>query len=291
MSRTRLGATVFAATLTAAMAACASTATPTGTPPDRPVLDLETMLDHNMASIPAGSFEMGSEHGRPDEQPARHVHLDAFAIDRYEVTNLQYADFVAATGARTPVYWDGTDAPAGSTLHPVVGVSWDEAAAYCAWAGKRLPTEAEWERACRGPAARAWPWGDAWVASAANISMVPLADPDDAWPWLAGTAVGPAALLPIGSHPQDRSGDGVCDLAGNAAEWVADWYDPTAYTRLPAHNPIGDGPEWNHAVRGGSWLFRHDDTALMVHLSRCAARNASHSADDPRVGFRCAASL
>ncbi len=241
-----------------------------------------------MVLIPGGRAVMGSESGRPDEQPVRDVSLDPFWIDRYEVTNEQYAAFVAAVAGRPPVYWSDGAVPLGAARLPVVGVSWPEAQAYCAWVEKRLPTEAEWERACRGSAGLTFPWGDAWDPAAANVTMVPLRDPDDAWAWLASPAGAPAALEVVGSRP-DVSPEGVCDLGGNAAEWVADWYDSAAYSRLPDANPVGDGPPWNHSVRGGAWLFRHDDADLMVDTSRCAARNSSHSADDPRVGFRCAA--
>ncbi|HET6949478.1 MAG TPA: SUMF1/EgtB/PvdO family nonheme iron enzyme [Acidimicrobiales bacterium] len=250
--------------------------------------DLAAVLDRSTVAIPAGWGVMGSEGGPADERPRRDVYLDQYWLDRYELTNLQYEAFVDATDERPPVYWQGDTYPPGTARHPVVGVSWDQARSYCAWAGKRLPTEAEWERACSGTGGRRYPWGAHWDPSRANVTMVPLDDPDDAWRWLASSQGAPASLQPVGG-PGDLSPDGVCDLAGNAAEWVADWYDPSAYSHLTDRNPLDDGPPWSRSVRGGAWLMRHPDADLVADASRCVSRNASHSADDPRVGFRCAA--
>lgn len=253
--------------------------------------DLAHVLDASMVAITGGWGLMGSDDGQPDEVPARQVYLDAYRIDRYEVTNLEYASFVDTEGLHPPVYWTGGSYPAGTALHPVVGVSWERASAYCAWAGKRLPTEAEWERACRGTDGSTYPWGDAWDPALANVAVVPLDDPDDAWVWLDPASDPPASLRPVGDPAAGASRDGVCNLAGNATEWMADWYDPDAYESMSDMNPIGEGPPWNHAMRGGAWVFRYSDVDMMADHSRCAARNASHSGDDPRVGFRCAADL
>lgn len=250
---------------------------------------MNAILGASTVAIPAGWGVMGTDGGRPDEQPSRSVYLDGFRLDRYEVTNLQYAGFVEATRERPPRYWrDGSYAD-GTAAWPVVGVSWKQASAYCAWVGKRLPTEAEWERACRGTEGRIYPWGDEWQPANTNVAVVPLADPDDAWAWLAGTEPAPATPAPVGEPLGGESPYGVSNLAGNASEWVADWYDSRAYATLADENPVGAGPEWNHSIRGGAWLMRHGDENLMVERSRCAFRNSSHSADDPRVGFRCAA--
>jgi len=251
--------------------------------------ELATVLDRSMVEIDAGWFLMGNSAGRLDERPERQVYLDGFRIDRYEVTNLQYASFVAAEHIPQPPYWADGAFPDRAATHPVVGVSWRQADQYCSWAGKRLPTEAEWERSCRGSSGLEYPWGDDWEPSRVHVAMLPLEDPDTAWALLTDPSSAPASPEQAGEPAAGASVEGVCNLAGNASEWIADWYDATAYTRLTAVNPIGDEPPWNHAVRGGSWLFRFADLDLMVDQSSCSFRNASHSAGDPRVGFRCAA--
>jgi formylglycine-generating enzyme required for sulfatase activity len=251
--------------------------------------DVVGVLEASVVALPAGWGAMGAANGPANAQPQRSVYLDAYRIDRYEVTNLQYAAFVAARQGRPPVYWASGSHPVGAATHPVVGVSWWDAASYCEWAGKRLPTEAEWERACASLDGLTYPWGDLWDPTRPNVTLEPMASLDDAWSWLTPEAQAPAALRPVGDQAGDVSHDGVCDLAGNASEWVADWYDPHAYSVLTNLNPVGLGPPWNHSVRGGSWLFRHNDVELMVDQSRCAFRNASHAGGDPRIGFRCAA--
>ncbi len=255
---------------------------------ERRWLEVATLLDASVIPIPAGWAMMGTTEGRPDEQPRREVYLDAFAIDRYEVTNLQYAAFATEASEPLPVYWIDGAFPEGTATHPVVGVSWGQADSYCAAAGKRLPTEAEWERACRDFDGLTYPWGTEWDPTRLNTTMHPLAAPDDAWPWLTTPASESPGLVSVGEPETGASPFGVCNLAGNASEWVADWYDSAAYETLGDVNPIGAGPPWNHSIRGGSWLFRHDDAELMVDQGRCAFRNSSHSFDDPRVGFRCA---
>ncbi|MBP1704688.1 MAG: hypothetical protein H6Q36_427 [Chloroflexi bacterium] len=262
---------------------------------------LATALDRCTAPIPAGSFVMGDDSGRPDERPARMVSLDAYRIDRYEVTNVQYARFVVATGQAAPEYWVDGEYPPGEAAFPVLAVSWADAAAYCSWAGRRLPTEAEWERACRGPDGSVYPWGDTWDPLHANVAsgLPPLgADPgsaDPAWEVLAeagsasGSEAGPAPRT-VGSQPAGASSEAVLDLVGNAAEWVADWYNWDGYADLPDHNPIGTGPPVNHVVRGIGWLDRYGRPDLVATEARCSARNSSHALVDVRQGFRCAVS-
>lgn len=258
---------------------------------------LAEVLDHSSACIPAGEFIMGSLDGRADERPPRRVYLDAFEINRYEVTNGQYQRFLLETGRKGPQYWQGSDYPAGQADYPVVGAGWQEANAYCEWAGKRLPTEAEWEKACRGPYGYVFPWGDVWDYSKANSGY----DQVEHWPlsleegwqllrYTAGESEVPT-LQPVGSYPDGASGYGVLDLAGNLSEWMADWYNWDGYGDLPATNPIGTGPPWNHSVRGSGWFDRRGQEDGIADASRCAARNSSHSYDDPRIGFRCARSL
>jgi formylglycine-generating enzyme required for sulfatase activity len=258
---------------------------------------LAAALDRAVLPIPAGPFEMGSETGREDERPVRRVTLDAYSIDRYEVTNSQYTRFVAATGRRPPRYWIDGDYPPGLADSPVVGVSWQDALDYCAWAGKRLPSEAEWEKACRGTEGRLYPWGNNWRADDLNVTeacLVPGSQYLEAlWPVLQTLpGSGQAGLFPVGSFPQGISPYGALDMAGNAAEWVKDWYNSKAYQILPQVNPLSQEPPWNHSVRSSAWWILPKGQAgapgsTAAFESRCTARNGSHSADDPRLGFRC----
>ena len=254
---------------------------------------LSLVLDSSMATVPAGPFWMGDRQGRNDEQPVRRIILKAFLIDRYEVTHAQYAAFVEATGATPPRYWSDGEYPPGTAAKPVVGVSWQQAQAFCRWAVKRLPTEAEWEKACRGEDGVTYPWGETWHPERANVGLQSGdAWPtrlDDVWTWLeVGGAPDSPRLLPVGSLPGGASPYGVMDLAGNASEWVQDAYNWAGYTESPSEDPLISQPPWNHVVRGSAWIDLAGQQAQVAFLSRCAARSSSHSADDPRVGFRCA---
>jgi len=254
---------------------------------------LPLVLDRSMAAVPAGAFWLGEMQGRDDEQPARRVTLRAYQIDRYEVTHAQYGMFVEATGTNPPRYWIDGEYSTGTAAQPVVGVSWQQAQAFCRWAGKRLPTEAEWEKACRGEDGLTYPWGEVWDPERANVGLQSGdAWPtrlDDVWTWLeAGGAPDSPQLLPVGSLPGGVSTYGVMDLAGNASEWVQDAYNWSGYAQSPSHDPLVSEPSWNHVVRGSAWIDLAGQQAQVAFLSRCAARSSSHSADDPRVGFRCA---
>lgn len=219
-----------------------------------------------MAPIPAGWFLMGQDEGRSSNQPQRRVYLDAFAIDQTEVSNADFGEYVAETDVQIPG-WDPRAAKERPD-EPVVGVLWQEADAYCRWAGKSLPTEAEWEKAARGTDGRRYPWGDDWNPAHANTAEG-----------------GPGRLLPVGSFPQGASPYGVLDMIGNAAEWVADYYDPTYYTYGPDHNPPGPDHVLDHSLRGGSWA----SPSIYV---QAFFRDSSHSVrPNPRAGFRCARSL
>ena len=257
---------------------------------------LADALDGCVTSIPAAAFSMGSEDGRADEVPERTVRLSEFSIDRFETTNAQYQRYLRATGVLAPPYWTGIEYPTGQADRPVVGVSWSDARDYCAWAGKRLPTEAEWERACRGTDGRTYPWGDEWSADLLNVTsrLMLIDDPiglDPAWPLLReDPATGQPGLRPVGNYPDGGTPEGVFDLEGNAAEWVVDWYDAAGYGGLPDRDPLGPGPPWNHVVRGVGWLDRFGESGQVAVDARCAARNASHVSFDVLVGFRCAAS-
>jgi len=252
--RTFLGNLVLSKIILAAfLVACSpqSQASPTSSP-------------DSMVSVPAGWFTMGQDNERRSNRPQRQVYLDAYAIDRAEVTNAAFGEFISQTGFQPARGWDESLARDQGDL-PVVAILWEEADAYCRWAGKRLPTEAEWEKAARGVDARVYPWGDAWDASRANTAEE-----------------GPGGPLPVGSYPQGASPYGLLDMTGNIAEWVNDHFEFDYYTYAPDHNPLGPQPVLDHGLRGGSF----DDPAEFVATF---FRNSSHSAlPNYRVGFRCA---
>jgi formylglycine-generating enzyme required for sulfatase activity len=259
---------------------------------------LAEFLDGQMVRLPAGDFLMGSDRDRPDERPRHRVYLDGFEIDRYEVTNAQYRRFVEAASPGLPPYWRNGRYGGGQGAYPVVGVSWEEAEAYCRWAGKRLPTEAEWEKACRGTDGRSFPWGNVWDPTHLNVDLtqhVPNSAGAEVFPWQEAWALletgpaeaGPPRLQPVGSYPLGASPYGVLDASGNASEWVADWYNWTGYGDMTARNPLVTGPPWNHSVRGSAWYDPAGMKGWSEDMSRCSARNSSHELRDPRTGFRC----
>jgi formylglycine-generating enzyme required for sulfatase activity len=215
--------------------------------------------DAEMVSVPAGEFWMGSEDSDAvgDEKPRRPVYLDAFLIDKYEVTSVLYKRFIDATGRAAPQFWTGSD-------QPVVGVNWNDANAYCSWAGKRLPTEAEWEKAARGTDGRKYPWGEQWDASRAN----------------SGERLGRTDS--VGSYPGGVSPYGAHDMAGNALEWVADWFEANYYQSAPSSNPRGPDSGHNRVVRGGS------GASTPKNLRTSARLGNSPSGRGSALGFRCA---
>lgn len=233
-----------------------------------------------LRQIPAGEFLMGTSlsnrDGGRDEYPDRRIFLDAFYLDAFEVTNGQYLEFIQATGHRPPEHprdkkltlWQGTSVPVAFREHPVVNVDWYDAEAYCAWTGRRLPTEAEWERAARGTTGRRFPWGDAEPTRT-------LANYLNQWR-------GGGALEPVGSHPQGASPEGVQDLQGNVWEWVADWYDPHYYEKGPIRNPKGPDTGTRKVIRGSGW---ESEAPLLRSAHRLSSdpMNRNHS-----LGFRCA---
>jgi len=261
-----------------------------------------------MVWIPAGEFHMGTPdggNGLADERPERLVFLHSFFLDRFEVTNQDYAGFVDLTGYRAPAnnnpastIWDGPVPPPGIAKHPVVNVSWDDAEAYCRWSGKRLPTEAEWEKAARGTDGRHYPWGNDWDRTKANsasywagrtVEFQSGADWDAFWLKGDGARLakekginGEILTMPVGSFPDAVSPYGVHDLAGNVAEWVQDWYDPNYYRQAPLSNPPGPERGAIKSMRGGSWLkpaisMRTSDRDWGIMDSRPSG-----------TGFRCA---
>ena len=219
-----------------------------------------------MILIPAGEFIMGSPEGEgdDDEHPQHTVFLDAFYIDKYEVTNAQYKKFMEATEHKAPEYWDNEKY--NQPNHPVVSVTWHDAIAYTKWAGKRLPTEAEWEKAARGTDGRKYPWGNEWDSSKANSY---------------GTSDGYEYAAPVGSFPDGASPYGVMDMAGNVWEWCADLYDGDYYSRSLQQNPKGPDSGSRRVLRGGGW----DDNASYLRCARRACGGPTGSGNF--VGFRC----
>ncbi len=223
---------------------------------------------------------MGSPEGSggfPDEQPERQVLLSGFYLDRFEVTNRAYAVFVQTTHHRSPAnineaatLWGVNQPIPGIDDHPVINVSWEDAAAYCRWVGKRLPTEAEWEKAARGTDHRRYPWGNEWDFRMANsasywaqrtIEFHSGADWEAFWVRGEGARLakaqgiqGEVLTMPVDSFPEAVSPYGVFGMAGNAAEWVQDWYDPNYYRNAPLSDPTGPSRGAIKAMRGGSWL-------------------------------------
>lgn len=188
----------------------------------------------DMALISAGLFLMGGDFD--EEQPRHRVRLDAFWIDRFEVSNARYAEYLKATGAPDPLYWNKSERfhnGENFPRHPVVGISWVEADAYCRWRGKRLPTEAEWEKAARGGHEGAqYPWGDVPDRTLANFEG-------------QGT-------LSVGSFPPN--GYGLFDMSGNVWEWVADWFDASFYAGSPEADPTGPAVGKEKVLQGGSFV-------------------------------------
>ncbi len=245
----------------------------------------EVKTTTEMVYVPEGRFLMGStdleisaivaecavceaDWFRP-EQPQHTVTLDAFWIDKTEVTNSQYRQCVRDGACKKPRCLDRTARDFDGSDQPVVCVSWHQAQTYCEWVGKRLPTEAEWEKAARGTDGRKHPWGNT--------------DPDCAKANYApcrGATMG--ATLQVGSHPSGASPYGALDMGDNASEWVADWYDADYYSESPSRNPDGPSSGEERVVRGGSWV--HSDWEL---------RSAARDGLDPDywsslvVSFRC----
>ena len=241
-----------------------------------------------MVLIPAGTFQMGSENGGVHERPVHTVHVDAFYMDTHEVTNAEYKKFVDANPQwqkgrierrfHNDLYlrsWNGNDYPVGKGDHPVVYVSWYGAMAYAQWAGKRLPTEAEWEKAARGGLVdKRYPWGDVIDATKANYL-----------PHVRDTT-------PVGSYPPNAYG--LYDMAGNVWEWCLDEYKWDFYSRSPRQNPIAGAPsiqqvldnytnvDTYRVLRGGSWYSGAAD------LRAADRAYSAPSVTDDSVGFRCA---
>jgi sulfatase modifying factor 1 len=235
-----------------------------------------------MILIPAGPFTMGSNDGPPNERPEHVVELDGYYIDEYEVTLALYRKFLESANHDSPPTWDDE---AATTVgdRPAIGMKWTDADAYCKWAGKRLPTEAEWEKAARGTDKRRYPWGamqpfvdianynrGLWVSEAITLAAVTSG--------LEGMSVR------HGLKEGGKSPYGLNHMAGNAAEWVADWYDRDYYQNSPRKNPTGPAEGDKRVLRGGSWA----DLPLALRVT--ARVSAEPEFEDRTIGFRCAMS-
>lgn len=224
-----------------------------------------------MVLVQEGTFLMGSPpvEGDPDEIPQRTIYVSSFYIDLYEVTLAKYTEFVKATGRPAPVvpvFGDDISLIMKPEL-PVAGVSWEDAKGYCTWVGKRLPTEAEWEKAARGERGFKWPWGNTFSTTMANTS---------------GEEDGYKYSAPPGRFENGRSSYGLYDSSGNVAEWVADWYDQEYYLKGPFRDPRGPDSGKHKVYRGGSW---NDPSGGVRTAKRYAAAPHQTSAV---IGFRCA---
>jgi len=256
--------------------------TKTATNADRVVKHIRNTPE-GMAYVPAGEFLMGlseeqrkalcEQHHMPEsvaefyfgkESPGHTVDLPAYYIDRFEVTNARYKPFVDTTGHAPPQSkaWDGQEIRPGFEQLPVTGVTWHDAAAYAQWAGKRLPTEAEWEKAARGPGARVYPWGDEFDAARCNVK-----------------AAAKGAPVKVGSFPDGASPFRCCDMVGNVQEWTADTFKPYPGSKAPAG--ASGNPDLK-VVRGASWAEER------AYLSTCVTRSSLPSdRAENTLGFRC----
>jgi formylglycine-generating enzyme len=216
--------------------------------------------------IPAGSFIMGDD----ENSPRREIFVDAFYMDKYEVTVGRYAGFLKATGnVKIPEEWDTVDLQNGAEL-PVVGVDWQDADSYCRWAGRRLPTEAEWERAARGNDERKYPWGN----DAPSTEHAKFARPYKNSVYKDGVAR-------VGTYSKGVSPFGIYELSGNVWEWVSDWYAESFHPDY-ARNPKGPDKGTHKVMRGGGW---YDQSDRITTTKRIYADPVQR---DDEVGFRCA---
>lgn len=250
-----------------------------------------------LVHVPTGTFTMGSDHGDRDERPPRRITVTSFWIDRTEVPASRFSRFVEGTGYVTTAekegwswVWDGMlkngkggwkkirgaswDKPLGEGSdwkmmreQPVSHVSWWDAKSYCTWAGRRLPTEAEWERAARGGDERNFPWGNERDAGRANLK---------------GGKDGFSAVAPVGRFPKGASPFGALDMAGNVWEWVSDRYGVNSYRKMVKHNPSGPEKGNTRVVRGASW----GSPLLWARVSNRYSRKPTYR--NNKIGFRCA---
>jgi formylglycine-generating enzyme required for sulfatase activity len=246
----------------------------------------QTTAPEGMVQIPAGKFWMGRTQAiwrdalgvvpraKMDDRPANHIYLDAFYIDKYEVTNADYARFLQATGTKAPWHWRQGKIPEGEEKQAVSNVNWFEATAYCKWAGKRLPTEAEWEKASRGGLDRKpFSWGD----------VDGEGGPEDAYakPDVDVAALNKDKPMKVGSFAPN--GYGLHDMTGNVDEWINDWYDQNYYAFMPKKNPQGPETGLYKGVRGASWADNKGELSTNFYRNFSDPELRSYT-----IGFRCA---
>lgn len=232
-----------------------------------------------MVLVSEGDFTMGSNNGLGNERPEHKVWLDSFYIDQFEVTISRYAKFLKESGHPAPPLWD-EDSVTTAGDRPAVGLTWLDAETYCKWAGKRFPTEAEWEKAARGTDGRTYPWGNMqpfvdianynrgqWVSYAITLNPV--------------ETVGGMSVR-HGTKGGGQSPYGAFQMAGNAAEWVADRYDREFYQKSPARNPKGPTEGERRVIRGGSW------SDVPAGVRSTARVSADPDFRDLTLGVRCA---
>ena len=274
-----------------------------------------------MVLIPAGEFQMGTDPAEipelvklikqwipnadvswfENETPRHTVYVDAFYMDAYEVTNAQYKKFVQATGHSEPVglVLEGNTLRSDLNLkpwnsknyngdnQPVVCVTWEDAKAYAEWAGKRLPTEAEWEYSARGGlASKRYVWGDDWPPpkNSGNFADETFKKAFPSLKIINGYNDGYAYTAPVGSYKPNSYG--LYDMAGNVWEWCADWYGKNYYVNSPKSNPKGPDSGVHRVLRGGSWCNHHTDLIRVVKRYLDGPPDAGHY-----VGFRCVVSV
>ena len=250
-----------------------------------------TAVPEDMVLVNAGGFTRGIDNTKNnnfmDEAPAKMIYLSSYYIDKFEVSNSKYTEFIIATDHPAPAYWDYRKLNQPS--QPVTGVNWFDADTYCHWANKRLPTEAEWEKAARGPAGSIYPWGNKIEYSKANFAK--------------GKSGQKYITDSVDAHPDGISYYGAYNMAGNVFEWVQDWYSSNYYSTDETRNPIGpqlqkiknvgvvsNKPELDlkkKVIRGGSW-FAPAQSITTTHRFWNDPINNSYGVG---LGFRCAQSL